>query len=97
MFIYVNCIVYAEKNSENVITMNDDLTAKIIETHCDVKWICRTLEEMKETDADFGNRIRDLEGWRAEKAGAEKRTGGIVAGVSGIAGALAALVVQWLG
>ena len=77
--------------------MNDDLTAKIIETHRDVKWICRTLEDMKETDEDFEVRIRDLEGWRAEKTGAEKRTGGIVAGVSGIVGALAAWVVQWLG
>ncbi|WFN34951.1 hypothetical protein L1S32_02190 [Methanogenium sp. S4BF] len=77
--------------------MKDDVTAQIIETHRDVKWICRTLEEMKETDADFEGRIRNLEGWRAEKAGAEKRTGGIVAGVSGIVGALAAWAVQWLG
>ncbi len=77
--------------------MKDDVTAIIIGTHRDVKWICRTLEEMKETDADFEGRIRNLEGWRAEKAGAEKRTGGIVAGVSGIVGALAAWVIQWLG
>ncbi|WAI00390.1 hypothetical protein [Methanogenium organophilum] len=75
----------------------DDLNAKIIETHRDVKWICRTLKEMKETDADFEARIRDLEGWRAEKAGAEMRTGGIVAGLSGVAGAFVAWVVQWLG
>ena len=86
------------------MTMTEDLTTKIIdmntkitETHRDVKWICRTLKEMQETDADFEARIRNLEGWRAEKNGAEKRTGGIVAGVSGIVGALAAWVVQWLG
>ena len=77
--------------------MNDDLTAKIIETHRDVKWICRTLEDMKETDADFEDRIRDLEGRQAEKTGAEKRNGSIAAGLGGVVGAIAAWVVQWLG
>ena len=77
--------------------MMDDLNAKITGMHRDVKWICRTLEEMKETDVDFEDRLRKLEGWQAEKAGADKRSGGIVAGVSGVVGALAALVVQWLG
>lgn len=77
--------------------MNDNLTAIIIETHRDVRWICRTLREMKETDVDFEDRIRDLEEWRSEKNGAEKRSGGIVAGLSGVAGALAAWVVQWFG
>ena len=77
--------------------MMDDVTAKIIETHRDVKWICRTLEEMKETDADFEDRIRGLEGWQAEKAGAEKRNGSIAAGLGGVVGAVAAWVVQWLG
>ena len=33
----------------------------------------------------------------AEKAGAEKLTGGVVAGLGGVAGALATWVVQWLG
>ncbi|MDE4908961.1 hypothetical protein L0665_10115 [Methanogenium marinum] len=77
--------------------MMNDLDAKIIEMHRDIKWICRTLGEMKETDVDFEDRIRKLEGWQAEKAGVDKRTGGIVAGLSGVVGALAALVVQWLG
>lgn len=77
--------------------MKEDLTGKIIETHRDVKWICRTLEEMKKTDEEFDDRIHDLEGWRAERAGAEKRAGGIVAGLSGIVGAFAAWVVQWFG
>ncbi|MDE4907018.1 hypothetical protein L0665_00040 [Methanogenium marinum] len=58
--------------------MNDDLNVKIIETHHDVKWICRTLGEMKETDADIEDRIQNLEGWRAKKVGAEKWSGGIV-------------------
>ena len=77
--------------------MNDDLTATIIETHRDVKWICRKLSEMEKKDEDFEARIRGLESWRSEKSGAEKRAGGIIAGASGVAGALAAWVVQWLG
>lgn len=77
--------------------MMDDLNAKIIEMHRDIKWICQTLGEMKETDEDFEDRIRKLEGWQAEKTGADRRTGGIVAGLGGVVGALAAWVVQWLG
>ena len=77
--------------------MNDDFTTIILETHRDVKWICRTLADMKKTDEEFDDRIRELEEWRAERAGAEKRAGGILAGLSGVAGALAAWVVQWLG
>lgn len=75
--------------------MKDELTATIIETHRDVKWICRTLTEMKKTDEAFDDRIRTLEGWRAETTGAEKRARGIVAGLGGIVGAFAAWVVQW--
>ncbi len=78
-------------------TVRGDLTETIIETHRDVKWICKTLTAMDARDEDFETRLRSLERWRAERAGAEKRTGGMVAGVSGIAGALAAWVVQWLG
>ncbi|KAF1078041.1 hypothetical protein [Methanogenium sp. MK-MG] len=77
--------------------MKDDLTATIIETHRDIKWICRTLEEMKETDADLESRLRNLEGRQAERAGNDKRNGGIVAGASGCVGAFAAWLVQWLG
>ncbi len=77
--------------------MRGDLTETIIETHRDVKWICRTLKEMDARDEDFEMRLRSLERWRAERAGAERRTGGIVAGVSGVVGAFAAWVVQWLG
>ncbi|MDE4907301.1 hypothetical protein L0665_01525 [Methanogenium marinum] len=72
--------------------MMDDLNAKIIETHRDVKWICRTLTEMKETDDDFENRIRNLEGWQAEKTGAERQMGDICADLRGIVGG----VVAWL-
>jgi len=75
----------------------DDLMETIIETHRDVKWICKTLQAMEARNEDVETRLRSIEGWRAERAGAERRTGGMVAGVSGIAGALAAWVVQWLG
>ena len=77
--------------------MREDLTNTIIETHRDVKWICKTLQRMEARDEDFEDRLRSLERWRAQRDGAERRTGGIVAGVSGVVGALAAWVVQWLG
>ena len=77
--------------------MKADVDAKIIEMHRDIKWICRTLTEMKETDADFEDRIRNLEGWRAEKGGAEKRATGIVAGLSGVIGGAIAWIFQWVG
>ncbi|MDE4907299.1 hypothetical protein L0665_01515 [Methanogenium marinum] len=84
--------------------MKDDMDAKIIgmnekiiETHRDVKWICRTLTEMKETDENFENRIRNLEGWRAEKTGAERRMGGVCAGLSGIVGGVVAWLIQLMG
>jgi len=78
-------------------TRRDNLTETIIETHRDVKWICKTMQAMDARDEDFETRLRSIEGWKAERAGAERRTGGIVAGVSGVVGALAAWVVQWLG
>ncbi len=77
--------------------MIDDLNAKIIEMHRDVRWICRTLKEMKETDADFEDRIRNLEGWQAEKNGSEKRMGGVCAGLIGIVGIVAAWLMQLMG
>ncbi|MDE4907311.1 hypothetical protein L0665_01575 [Methanogenium marinum] len=76
-----------------IIGMNE----KIIETHRDVRWICRTLKKMKETDENFENRIRNLEGWRAEKTGAERQMGGICAGLSGIVGGVVAWLIQLMG
>lgn len=77
--------------------MKAETTAKIIEMHQDIKWICLTLTEMKETDTDFENRIRNLEGWQAEKNGSEKRIGGACAGLSGIVGVFVAWVMQLMG
>ena len=54
--------------------------ARSYETNRDVKWICRTLQRMEAQDEDFESRIRALEGWRAEKAGEEKRVSTISAG-----------------
>jgi len=75
----------------------DNVNAKLAEMHRDIKWICRTLTEMKETDADFETRIRRLEGWQAEKIGSEKRMGGVCAGLSGIVGGVVAWLVQMMG
>ena len=77
--------------------MKNELTATIIETHRDVKWICRTLTEMKETDTDFENRMRRMEGWQAEQIGSEKRMGGVCAGLSGIVGVVTAWLMQMIG
>lgn len=85
------------QHHRSMIPMNDELIAKIHETHRDVRWICRTLTEMKETDTRFDDRIHSLEEWQAESAGAGKRTGGIIAGISALIAAVSALVVQWLG
>ena len=81
-----------------LITMKTDtVTTKLIEMHRDIKWICRTLTEMKETDADFETRIRRLEGWQAEQIGSEKRMGGVCAGLSGIVAGAVAWLVQLMG
>ncbi len=74
----------------------------VYETNRDVKWICRALRQMEEWDAtgrragagedrrssseDFETRIRALEGWRAEKAGEERRVSTISAGAGGVVG-----------
>jgi len=43
------------------------------ETEPDVKWICKMLQRMEAQGEDFESRLRALEGWRAEKAGEERR------------------------
>ncbi|ADN36781.1 hypothetical protein Mpet_2033 [Methanolacinia petrolearia DSM 11571] len=65
----------------------------IVETNRDVKWICRTLEEMKESIGDHENRIRDLEGFKSESAGRERQ---ISAGVGAGAGGLVAVLMKFL-
>ena len=46
---------------------------------------------------EFESRIRALEGWRAEKAGEEKRVSTISAGAGGVVGGVVAVLVRVLG
>ena len=55
----------------------------VYETNRDVKWICRALQRMEAQDEAFESRIRALEGWRAEKAGEERRVSTLGAGAGG--------------
>ena len=76
--------------------MKEEKTTRdmIVETNRDVKWICRTLEEMKESIGDHENRIRDLEGFKSESAGRERQ---ISAGVGAGAGGLVAVLMKIFG
>ena len=67
---------------------NNDLTGTIIETNRDVKWICRILTEMKAADEDLECRVRELETWKGEHVGVEKR----IAGWSGVIGAVIGVI-----
>jgi len=69
----------------------------IYETNRDVKWICATLKEMKETDSGIEERVRDLEAWKSTKTGEEIRSHGISAGVGASAGGLVAVLVKLIG
>ena len=71
--------------------------ALVYETNRDVKWICRALARMEAKDEEFEVRLRALEGWRAEKAGEEKRVSTISAGAGGVVGGVVAVLVKVLG
>jgi hypothetical protein len=79
--------------------MTEEKTTRelVYETNRDVKWICRALRQMERCDEDFETRIRALEGWRAEKAGEERRVSTISAGAGGIVGGVVAVLVKVLG
>ena len=55
--------------------MTEEKTTRelVYETNRDVKSICELLQRMEAQDEEFEARIRALEGWRAEKAGEERR------------------------
>jgi hypothetical protein len=67
----------------------------IFETSRDVKWICKTLQRMEETNADFEERMRALEGWQSQKIGEELKMKGISAGIGAGAGGLTALLLKF--
>ena len=77
---------------------NEKTTRELVyETNRDVKWICKTLQRMEAQDKEFESRLRALEGWRAEKAGEERRVSTISAGAGGIVGGVVAVIVKVLG
>jgi hypothetical protein len=79
--------------------MTEEKTTRemVYEIGRDVKWICRTLEEMKEEASDHEDRLRALEGWRHRKVGEEHRLSRISAGAGGLVGGAVAVVVRVLG
>ena len=52
---------------------------------------------MEAQDEEFEARIRALEGWRAEKAGEERRLSTVSAGAGGVVGGVVAVIVRVLG
>ena len=77
---------------------NEKTTRELVyETNRDVKWICKMLQRMEARDEEFETRIRALEGWRAEKAGEERRVSTISAGAGGVVGGVVAVIVKVLG
>ena len=46
---------------------------------------------------EFEARLRALEGWRAEKAGEERRLSTVSAGAGGVVGGVVAVIVRVLG
>ncbi|HQN92378.1 MAG TPA: hypothetical protein PK336_08985 [Methanoculleus sp.] len=69
----------------------------VYETNRDVKWICRTLQQMEARDEDFEARVRALEGWQAEREGAERRLSTVSVGVGGIVGGVVAVLIKVFG
>ena len=52
---------------------------------------------MEARDEEFERRLRALEGWRAEKAGEERKISTISAGAGGIVGGVVAVIVRVIG
>ncbi|MFA7563324.1 MAG: hypothetical protein WCY70_07770 [Methanoculleus sp.] len=79
--------------------MADEKTTRelVYETNRDVKWICRALRRMEARDEDFESRIRVLEGWRAEKAGEDRRVSTLGAGAGGVVGGVVAVIIRVMG
>lgn len=69
----------------------------IIETSRDVKWMCETLKRIDKCNEDLEGRIRNLEGWKSEAAGNEKRGQQLSAGIGAGAGGVMAVVLKLLG
>ena len=62
-----------------------------------MKWICKMLQRMEAQGEDFESRLRALEGWRAEKAGEERKISTIGAGAGGVVGGVVAVLLRVMG
>lgn len=69
----------------------------IIETSRDVKWMCETLKRIDKCNEDLEGRIRNLEGWKSEAVGNEKRGQQLSAGIGAGAGGVVAILMKVLG
>ena len=69
----------------------------VYEMNRDVKWICKMLQRMEARDEEFERRLRALEGWRAEKAGEERRVSTLGAGAVGGVGGIVAVLLRMMG
>jgi len=65
----------------------------IVETNRDVKWICKTLAEMKGSIDDHEGRLRNLEAYKSESGGRESK---IAAGLGAGAGGTVAIILKML-
>jgi hypothetical protein len=66
----------------------------IYETNRDVKWICKALNEMKETDSSLEIRVRSLESWQDGKVGEERRARRIGVGAGAVLGGIVAVIIE---
>ncbi len=94
-FFLFDVVVFTRR----VMGMTEEKTTRelVYETNRDVKWICRALARMEAQDEEFEARLRALEGWRAEKAGEERRVSTVSAGAGGVVGGVVAVIVRVLG
>ena len=69
----------------------------VLETHRDVKWICRALERFEAENREYAARLRALEDWRSEKRGEERRASAVGTVAGGVVGGAMAVIVKILG
>ncbi len=85
-------------NENDITSLVMESKQLLVEQSAHIKWICRTLEEMKDYDADLEKRVRRLEEWKAEHVGVEKRMTGAAGVLGAVVGVVAGIMVDmWMG
>jgi len=69
----------------------------LFEVRRDVKWICLTLQEIKECQDDHENRLRGLESFRSEEIGNRTKGQQLTLGMGAGAGGLVAVIMRLFG